>query len=172
MRWDILDSCSCAQSAPAQSASEVSLLVQDTQGNAAEASNFLSGCLEAAPAGPSDGQEACSMSSPDAPSPLKSSLEAHSAPTGILERTQEPKKGRRAGRMASRAAIDGFVSMDEALLNSGGISSGPDTDTDDVFASWDRLLQDGGHGSSPTSAVAVVQVHCHPVWPQCPVLQT
>ena len=132
---------------------------QDTDGNAAEASTFLSGCLEAAPAGTADGSEACIMSSSEVPSPLNSSLEAHSAPTGILKQNMETKTSRKAGKRVSIDAAHGYISMDEALLNNGGISSGPDTDTDDVFASWDRLLQDGGHGSSPTSAVAVVQVH-------------
>ena len=63
------------------------------------------------------------------------------------------------------AAAGGHSSAEETLLEAGGgFSSGLDSEGEGVYASWDRLLHDGGHGSSPVSAVAIVQVHPHQTW--------
>lgn len=59
---------------------------------------------------------------------------------------------------AAFAGGDAPLSGEEAMLDASGVSSGLDSEVEDVYASWDRLLHDGGHGSSPTSAVAIVQV--------------
>ncbi len=131
---------------------------QDAHGNADDASTFLSGCLEAQATAAAAASGDSAASSPDSTSPL----EPHEARDTVAASSKhDPGSvghvGGSAQRLSLHAPADGFSSTEEMILNSGGLSSGPETDNEDVFASWDRLLQNGGHGSSPVSAVAVVQ---------------
>ena len=145
--------------------------MQEAHGDAAEASAFLSSCMEL----PEAAADAAAAGSPSAGPGFQHfpCAHEHSAPprkagsTGKLQPAEHELKLSRVSM--NEAAADGFSSPDDAALNS---SSGPDADADadveDIYASWDRLLQDGGHNSSPTSAVAVVQVQSFlPFLPPC-----
>lgn len=132
-------------------------VLQDHSGNAAQASAFLSGCLEA-------GREAAAAaSSPSAAaSPFGSSVETSHEVSGAVLLRREAKQSLdedHLGHISTAfAAADAPSSGEEAIMDTPGLSSGLDSEAEDVYASWDHLLHEGGHGSSPTSAVAIVQV--------------